>query len=675
MTPPPAVQPPAAVQTVVVTAARLPPSPGDAAFSIIRLDAQAIGDQPRLDEALSGVPGVSLFRRTSSAAANPTTQGLSLRSIAGSGAGRALVTLDGVPQNDPFGGWVIWTGLPSESIEGARIVRGAGAGPYGAGALTGVVALDELSRPGAINADASVADHGGRRGAAATSQSIGAAELFVSASGEETDGWIPVRPPQRGAADDNLSLKDWSGAARLQVPVGPALAAVRVSAYQEDRDAGLVGAQSTAKGQIASVTFAAQPGPGQLGWRLQGWVHHSDLANSSAAVVAGRVSTTPASNEFSTPTTGWGVNGALRGDKGPAVWEVGVDVRAADGEEHEFFRYQSPAFTRLRVVGGQTLVAGGYAEGSLSEGPWLVTANVRVDHWSSTNGHRLETNTSTGAVTFQALNPDASGTLPSARFAIKRDLAPGIFGRAAAYSGFRAPTLNELYRPFRVGNDVTEANSSLKPERLYGGEAGLGGGMGGFTWGATAFINHIEDPVTNVTVGVGPGNIPGYPAAGFIPAGGTLRQRQNAGEIRAEGVEVDAAYAMAETLTLRAAADYTHARVDGGLVAPQLTGLRPAQTPRLTATAGADWRFAGPFALHGDLRYESTRYDDDQNTRPIKASVGVDARLDWRLGSGAGLYLAADNIFDTAIQTGRTADGVISYDAPRIVRFGVTFRR
>ena len=138
-------EPPAVISTVTVNAARLPPSVGDAAFSIIRLDSADLASETRLDQALQQAPGVSLFRRTSSAAANPTTQGMSLRSIAPSGAGRALVTLDGVPQNDPFGGWVIWTSLPSEEIEGASIVRGAGAGPYGAGALTGVVALRKTS--------------------------------------------------------------------------------------------------------------------------------------------------------------------------------------------------------------------------------------------------------------------------------------------------------------------------------------------------------------------------------------------------------------------------------------------------------------------------------------------------------------------------------------------------
>src|SRR5690606_35456777 len=128
--------PPTTVEAVEVQPARLPPAASEQAFSVIRLEADDIRGNERLDQALQQAPGVGLFRRTDSLVSNPTTQGISLRSIAPSGAGRALVTLDGVPQNDPFGGWVIWAGLPSELIGGASIVRGGGAGPYGAGALT-----------------------------------------------------------------------------------------------------------------------------------------------------------------------------------------------------------------------------------------------------------------------------------------------------------------------------------------------------------------------------------------------------------------------------------------------------------------------------------------------------------------------------------------------------------
>ena len=666
-------EPPAVISTVIVNAARLPPSVGDAAFSIIRLDSADLASETRLDQALQQAPGVSLFRRTSSAAANPTTQGMSLRSIAPSGAGRALVTLDGVPQNDPFGGWVIWTSLPSEEIEGASIVRGAGAGPYGAGALTGVVALDELSKPGSLRIEAEGGSMNQGRGALATAQSIGSAEVFLSASGERSDGWVPVRFGA-GAADDQLSLRDWSVAARVQAPVGRSLVAIRAGAYQEDRQAGLVGAQSTATGKIGSITLAAQPGPGQLGYRLQAWVHNSGLRNTSVAVSPGRVATTPANDQYETPATGWGANGAVRGDAGPLLWEVGADVRGASGEDRELFRYMGTAFTRNRIAGGQTLVAGGYGEATFASGPWLITGGARFDGWETRNGHRVETDRTTGAITFQDHPVDRSGTVPSGRIGVRRDLGDGVYFRTAAYSGFRPPTLNELYRPFRVGNDITEANSALKPERLYGVEAGFGGQAGVITWSATGFYNRLNDAVTNVTIGVGPGTIAGFPGAGFIPAGGTLRQRQNAGAIKAWGVETEAELKLSQRVSLHAAADYTHAEVDGGLVAPQLTGLRPAQTPRLTITAGAKWRVIDALSLEGDLRYESARFDDDQNSRRLDSATRFDARAEWAFSPAVSIFAAADNLFDANIQTGRTADGAISFDAPRVFRAGLTIR-
>src|SRR6201999_968170 len=75
----------AQVETVVITAA--PPDPvGAKAFSVVALDAADLHGATELDTALSQVPGLSLFRRDSSLSANPTTQGVSLRSIAPSGA-------------------------------------------------------------------------------------------------------------------------------------------------------------------------------------------------------------------------------------------------------------------------------------------------------------------------------------------------------------------------------------------------------------------------------------------------------------------------------------------------------------------------------------------------------------------------------------------------------------
>jgi outer membrane receptor protein involved in Fe transport len=222
-----------------------------------------------------------------------------------------------------------------------------------------------------------------------------------------------------------------------------------------------------------------------------------------------------------------------------------------------------------------------------------------------------------------------------------------------------------------VGNDVTEANSALKPETLYGLEAGLAG-EGAVRWTLSAFYNQLRDPITNVTIGVGPGT---FPVAGFIPAGGVLRQRRNVGEINAYGVESDVETELSRAWALRAAFSWTHARVDGAAAASQLTGKRPAQAPALTLTAGARWRPLEPLSLTADLRYEGTRFEDDLNLRPLKSGASLDLRTGWRLSTSSELFIAAENALDRNLPVGQTADGVTSYAAPRTVWVGFSLRR
>ena len=278
--------PPAQLPEVVVTAARLPPAAGEAAFSVIRLDEAVLSRSVRVDEALATVPAVSLFRRTSSLAANPTTQGISLRAIAPSGAGRTLVTLDGVPVNDPFGGWVLWSQIAPESLDGLDVVRGAGAGPYGAGALTGVIQLRERDGGGVL--DASLAERGGARLAGSASSPLGPVRLTGSALFETSDGYVPVRGPAAGAADTPLDLTAKSAALRADIPMGDAALSLRAGAYEEDRGAGLDKARTEASGHVLSATAARAPDGQGYGWRAQVWRRESDFANTSVSVADDR---------------------------------------------------------------------------------------------------------------------------------------------------------------------------------------------------------------------------------------------------------------------------------------------------------------------------------------------------------------------------------------------------
>lgn len=650
---------------VVVRAASLPPAPGDAAFSIVVVDPKRLRLSERLDVALMSAPGVALFRRTSSLGANPTTQGISVRSIAGSAASRALVTLDGVPQNDPFGGWVIWTGLPPETIGAASIVRGAGAGPYGAGALTGTIALSSSPRlDGEAIADIEGGDFGYGRAVGAAEIDTAAGALFVSASGERSGGWIPV-VHGRGAVDQPLRLGDESASERFVASVGDAVLTERVSGYAEDRDAGTLFAGSHDQGGQASLSLVRQPADQALGWRIQGWVSGSNLANTSASVAASRNSATLADNQYATPALGLGFNAAVRGQSAAASWEVGADLRDVSGSSHDrLFALGKP--TGLRTAGGGEAVGGVYAEASGAFGPLLLTGGVRLDAWEAYDSSLVQT----GQSRLDQRPPDRGGVVPTGRIGIRRDITPSLYLRAAAYAGFRPATLNELHRMFRVGADVTEANAALAPERLFGAEAGAGGTVP-LAWDAAVFANRIVDPVTNVTIGKGPGS---FPLAGFVPAGGTLFERQNAGAIDAFGFEADAAWPLAPGVDLRGALAYTHARVDGGALAPQLTGLRPAETPEAVATAAVVWSAGPRLTLSGALRYQSSEFDDDLNTRRIEAGTEVDARADWQVSAHATAFVAADNLFDAPLQSGRSATGVVTYAAPRMIRVGLSLR-
>lgn len=656
------------VEVVIVYPPRLAPLGGDAVFSAVQIGPEILKSETRLDEALKSTPGVSLFRRTGSGAANPTTQGLSLRAIAPSGAGRALVTLDGTPQNDPFGGWVIWSGLPPEGLDGATIVRGAGAGPYGAGALTGVVALQERgSGAGLAALDVSVGERDSYRAAV----SGGVPGLLVTAATSRTDGYYAVRGPRQGAADQRLDTKDASIAVRAQHQIGEVEVALRLQAFRVQQGAGLVGARSVSTGESATLTLAQPASEGVGGWRLQAWARGSNLKNSSVAVAPTRATTTPANDQYNTPALGYGLNAAWQGRQDDLAWEVGADLRLADGVDKEKFRFLNGAFTRDRQAGGKTLVAGTYLEAAYDSGPWLASAGVRVDRSRAYAALRDERDIATGALTLNQRSPDRSDTTPTGRIGLRYDLSEAVYLRAAGYAGFRPPTLNELHRPFRVGNDITEANAALKPETLQGVELGVGG-QGSIRWSADVFLNRLQDPITNVTIGRGPGN---FPAAGFVPAGGTLRQRQNAGEIEAWGIEAESSGDVAAAASWRAAFAYTDAEVHGGPLAPQLSGLRPAQTPKWTLTGGLTVRPTEAFSLSTDLRYEGTRWEDDLNTRRLSPGLQLDARASWRFTDNAEVYVAAENLFDEKLEVGETADGVESFSAPQTFRIGFSFRR
>ena len=664
-----------APETVVVTAS--PPDPvGNDAFSVVRVTPAQLRVSHQIDAALKEVPGLSLFRRDSSLSANPTTQGISLRSIAPSGAGRALVTLDGVPQNDPFGNWVIWSSLPAEDMSGAEVVRGAGAGPYGAGALTGVIALDEATGSGFVAGDLSGGARGQRRIAASGGTDVDRFQVFASASAEASNGWIPVAPEQRGAADDYVTLDAKNASIRVQTyATADTLISARYSAYQETRNSGIVGSTSAADGQTASLTVAHPDSANDLGWRMQVWMRDVGFSNVTYAAGPLRATSAPANNQYATPATGIGGNAALRGQAAWFNWEIGADVRSSEGESREQFSFINGAFTSGRHAGGASFVGGVYAEGAHRADGWLITAGLRADHWETSNGHVIQNSLATGAITVDDHFKSKGGTLPTGRLGVRRDLDDGFYLRSAAYEGFRAPSLNELYRPFRLGNTNTLGNPDLTPEQLYGAELGGGWQDDRMSFDGDVFVNQLHRAVTNVTLKGCPANFPCVPLPGV-----TLVQRQNVGDIDTWGFEGEGRYRILDGLFANAAFDYVDAHVEGGVQAPQITGNRPAQAPRWTITGGFEAKPLDRLSINANLRYEGLRYADDLNKYRLGAAVTLDARVSYAITSQLSAYLYGDNLFDARVAStasfGQTSTGtgaVVSYSAPLIIGGGISW--
>jgi outer membrane receptor protein involved in Fe transport len=250
----------------------------------------------------------------------------------------------------------------------------------------------------------------------------------------------------------------------------------------------------------------------------------------------------------------------------------------------------------------------------------------------------------------------------SPRLAMMWHATPSTDLRASAYQGFRVPTINELYRVFRVRNDVTAANEHLKPERLTGGEVGAEQRWGPFQGRVTAFWNDVQDLVANVTLTT---RLPD------CPAGTTCRQRQNLDLARIRGVETE--------LELRPARDW---RIIAGYIftdtevidAPQqraLEGKRLAQVPRHGASLTVRYDNPALFTVAATARFVGRQFEDDLNTLPLGSYVLLDLFVSRRIARWGEVFAGIENLLDTTYSTGRTSEGVVSIGAPFLVHGGV----
>jgi len=646
-------------QVIVVTGRGIEADDGLAATRTIdraEIERSASG---RMEDVLRDVAGLASFRRSDSRSAHPTSQGLTLRGLGGNAASRVTLSLDGVPQADPFGGWIAFSSLDPNAIDRIRIKRGGGVE-----AVAGSIAIDSRAPDGIPTSLL-----GGSR-EAVDARALGGIKWgdgFAGLSGSFSrgDGIVPIVTADRGAADRRAAFEQGAVRARLVQQVGGVEAQASLSTYRDRRDRGTDFTDNRQRGTDASLRLV---GKGKLRWSALAYLQDRRFDSQFASVNADRSAATLTLDQR-VPARGYGGRFEVMPKLGSVGTRIGAEWRRVSGETDEDFRFVAGAPTRQREAGGRNTTTGLFAGASWSGGVWSLCADARADHWSMADGRLFEREL-TGAVLTDSRFEDRTGWEGSGRVAVGRRLGETLALRAAAYRGWRLPTLNELYRPFRAGADATAANAALDPERLAGVEAGLDWTpMEGARLSATLFANRLENAVANVSLGLGPGNFPGV---GFVAAGGTYRQRQNVEAIDTRGIEVDGSWSRGPW---RAALSYalTDARIEADGAAAALDGKRPAQVARHSGSASLGWT-RDRLSLDATARLTGRQYDDDNNDRRLPAALTFDALARLAVTGRLSVEARAENLFDKKVIATLAGDGTRERALPRTFWVGLSLR-
>ncbi len=655
---------------IIVTARALSDPAAERAHSVDTIDAARLKNAPstQLDQLLKDVPGLQLFRRSDARSGHPTSQGVTLRSLGGNASSRVLMVLDGVPQADPFGGWINWPAYDPASIGEVRVIRGGGSVAYGPGALAGTIELTSRLGEG-IAAGLDVGSRESLEARVFAAVPVAGGTFALSGRSARGDGFTPITKATRGPADGPAPYEEGGVRALWAVPLG-SQTELHVSglAFTDRRERGVDFTGNRTDGADAALRLV---GKGDWQWSALGYAQWRELRSSFASLSAGRATATRVSLQDSVPSDAFGGSFEIRPPLGNDLeLRLGGDLRKSEGESRELFNYVAGEPTRRRRAGGESLTAGLFGEITADVGKLTLSGGGRLDRWRISDGELVEWVIASGAPLRNDQYPSRSGWRPTVRAGAVLDADRGLTFRSAAYLGWRMPTLNELFRPFRAGSDATAANAILEPERLAGEEIGATYSHKNLTVSVTTFANRLSKAIANVTLGEGPGIFPGV---GFVSAGGTYRQRQNLDSVRVHGIEASAELKHGP-FTGSLGMSLTDAEVQADGPAAELDGLRPAQTPRFAATASLSWESRGR-ALSLALRHVGNQFEDDLNSDRLPPATIIDVFAAWPLGSGFQLVARGENLLDETVVAGIGSDGAIERATPRTFWIGLRVSR
>jgi outer membrane receptor protein involved in Fe transport len=613
-----------------------------------------------VDDQLRQVAGFTLFRRGSSRTSNPTTQGANLRGLAGSGAARAAVLLDGLSLNDAFGGWTFWSRVPVAAVEQAEVLRGGASAFYGDQGLSGAVSLRtrRFNASPIFRFQTSAGTNKTFDGSLFTAFGKNGWNFDLALETFQTAGYIPTAENERGIIDTRANSRHNNGFLTVERKFSEnARIFARANIFKERRDNGtsLTNNQTYFR-QTAFVADFSSSRAGAFQFRafLEKQVYDqtfSAVSNNRNTETLSRIQRVP--SQSSGANLFW-----TRGFGARHVVSASVEFRDVKGFSDETIFVNNRASSLVGSGGNQRIFS------VFAQDTWRVTEKLnlnfgaRFDSWENRRAISATLVLSSNQTTVSAFadrSESAFSPRVAALYRINRN-----FAFVASYAkSFRAPTLNELYRAFRVGNVLTLANENLRSERADTFETGLNftGLARKLSVRGNFFIAEIARPVVSVTLTTTPNLI--------------TRRRQNVGKTRAKGFEFDAEYAPLANLRFSASCLFTDSRVADFPSNPALIDKFLPQVARRQTTFQTLYRPLAKLTFSVQARFSDAQFEDDLNTLRLRPYATFDAFASYKFPKGFEIFTAIENVFNNRYDIGLTPNRTVA--APRFVRVGLRF--
>jgi outer membrane receptor protein involved in Fe transport len=458
-----------------------------------------------------------------------------------------------------------------------------------------------------------------------------------------TDGVLTIGPEVAGPIDVPADSDYGTGYLAVGTQRANWHGTARFSAYSEDRGNGTPAqVNSTAWRQISGDAGGVA---GDGAWEARLVAGSQDYYQTFSAVAAGRA-TERLTTEQWTPTEFVSASGQYTLPIGRHTLLLGAEAHRTESTVDEI-RYlllggNNVAQPRVTVGGTENGSALFARVGIAASDRVTISAGIRGDFW------KTDPLAETDPV------KDASFASPRVSVAYRTG---DVRLQGAIYRAHRTPTLNELYRGFRVGNVLTNPNSQLEPETLTGFEAGALYSRGRVSLRVTGFANTLDGAIANFTLGQQGATI--------------IRERRNSDEVRATGAEIETDVRPHPTVSLNGQVTFTSSRFRGSVATPTLEGNHVPQVPGVQFGAGVTWAAPQMVSLAAQLRGSSSQYDDDQNSPEFELDpyAILDVMVSRPLGRLLQGFFSIENLFDLDYDTGRTPLRTIGW--PRTFRVGV----